>query len=78
MSATTETRVENMLANIRGADAPSSSTPGDKATQPRSTATPQGLASSGADKERVNLELRETQRQLKVVVQGSCTFFYHV
>lgn len=68
-----------MLANIRGADAPSSSTPedGDRAAQPRSSwgqATPQGLASLGADKERVNLELRENQRQLKVVVQDACTF----
>ncbi|KAG0570050.1 hypothetical protein KC19_6G135700 [Ceratodon purpureus] len=74
MSATTENRVENMLANIRGADVPSSSTPatlrngqGDRAAQPRSSwgqANPQGLA-SGADKERVNAELRENQRQLK-------------
>lgn len=66
MSATTETRVENMLANIRSADSPSSSS---SEPQPRSSsgqAAPQGLA-SGADKERVNLELRESQRQLKVV-----------
>lgn len=52
MSATTETRVENMLANIRGAEPSSSSSPqiskgnaADKATLPRSSwgqATPQG------------------------------------
>lgn len=68
-----------MLANIRGADVPSSSTPDpfndgpeEKSTHQRSSwgqANPHGLASSGADKERVNMELRENQRQLKVVVQ---------
>jgi hypothetical protein len=74
MSSTTETRVENMLANIRGADVPSSSTPeisrGGPAIQPRSSwgqASPQGRTSSGVDKEKLNVELRENQRQLKVV-----------
>nr|XP_024395088.1 DExH-box ATP-dependent RNA helicase DExH1-like isoform X2 [Physcomitrium patens] len=74
MSATTETRVENMLANIRGAEPSSSSSPqiskgnaADKATLPRSSwgqATPQGQT-LGVDKDKLNMELRENQRQLK-------------
>ena len=79
-----------MLANIRGADVPSSSTPytlkdgsGDRATQQRPSwgqANTQGLVSSGADKERMNMELRENQQQLKVVVQDVCSEHnqYHV
>jgi hypothetical protein len=76
MSAATETRVENMLANIRDTNGSSASTSrssggegSGQGSQLSSAAreNPQPrLPTSGVDKEKQNVQLRENQHQLKV------------
>lgn len=72
MSVTTENRVENMLANIRVTNESSASTSESpwegkqlQSSWGQGTSQPQGP--SVAEKERLNMELRESQRQMKVL-----------
>jgi ATP-dependent RNA helicase DHX36 len=76
MSAATETRVENMLANIRDTNGSSASTSrslggegsgqgSQLSTAARENPQPR-MPASGVDKEKQNVQLRENQHQLKV------------
>ncbi|CAK9217506.1 unnamed protein product [Sphagnum jensenii] len=75
MSAATETRVENMLANIRDTNGSSASTSrslggegsgqgSQLSTAARENPQPR-MPASGVDKEKQNVQLRENQHQLK-------------